>query len=198
MSQPTVGAAAQELYDRLAPIYGASDPEANSWMLLRLCEAFTAGMELFEVLLGDDDLLPWAVLFDVDQCPDDDLPWLAWVTGVVVRGETGDTLRALIRDRPPAKRGTDDALRAAVAATLTGTKVVRFIPRAGGPFADTLITRPSETPDPAATFAAAVAQKRAGCVLTHVLSDEPVIDEWTRSIDATTAATDDLALADVT
>jgi hypothetical protein len=198
VSQPTVGAAAQELYDGLASIYGADD-EANGWALLRLCEAFAAGLEQLQGLLGDDSLLPWAILFDADQCPDEYLPWLAWVLGIVVRGETGDTLRALVRDRPPAKRGTPDAMRAAAASALTGTQTVRYLERANGPFEDTIVTLAAETPDPAAVVRAAEPQRRAFSVLTHVVTDDVLWADATLTWDQVddTVTWDTVALGDV-
>jgi hypothetical protein len=199
VSQPAVASAAQELYDRLAPIYGVDD-EANDWALLRLCEAHAAGLQLFDDVDATAELPAWAVLFDADLAPDWGLPWLAWVLGLVVRGETLEQLRALIRDRPPAKRGTPAAMRAAVASTLTDTKTVRYIERASHPFRDLVITSPSETPDPAATTAAAETQLRAFTVLETIVTDDAIIDEGELTIDSVDDAVtiDTATLADIT
>jgi hypothetical protein len=197
VSQPVVGSAAQELYDRLSPVYGVDD-EATGWVLLRICEAFAAGLQIFDDLAATDTQPAWAVIFDAAESPDWALPWVAWVLGLVVRGETPDQLRVLIRDRPPTKRTMPAAMRAAVAETLTGTQTVRYIERTGHAFRDTIVTDPAETPDPAAAAAAAETQRRVGCVLTYILSAEPIIDEGTLTIDAVTATIDTATLADIT
>lgn len=196
-AQPEVGAAAQDLYDRLAPVYGLPDADRD-WSLLHLCAAFVAGLEpLYE--LDDPDHLPWAIALDVDDAPDWALPWLAWILGITMRGETSEQLRALCRDRPPAKRGTPGAMRAAAAVPLTATKTVRYLPRANGPFEDTLVTLPSETPDPAAVVRSAEPQRRVGSVLTHIVTDDVLWADasltWDDVDDAVTW--DTVALGDV-
>ena len=127
------------------------------------------------------------------------LPWLAWILGIVVRGESAEQLRALCRDRPPAKRGTPDAMRAAAGVPLTGTRTVRYLERANGPFEDTIATFPSETPDPAAVLRSAEPQRRVGSVLTHVATDDVLWAEasftWDQVDDAVTW--DTVALGDV-
>jgi hypothetical protein len=198
VSQPAVAPAAQELYDRLAPVYGVDD-ETHGWALLRLVEAFIAGWEFPSELLATDTHLPWAVLLDADACPDEGLPWLAWILGIVVRGETTEQLRALCRDRPAAKRATPDAMRAAVATALTGTRTVRYLERSGGPFEDTIVTRTAETPDPAAVVKAAEPQRRVATVLSFVQSDDALWADGSHTWDAVDAGAtwDTVALSDL-
>jgi hypothetical protein len=78
-------------------------------------------------------------------------------------------------------------------------KTVRLIERVGGDaYAATLITSPAETTDPAAVLAAALANKPAGILLTHLIADSPLIDDATRLGDAATAIGDFAVLTDVT
>lgn len=107
--------------------------------------------------------------------------------------------RDAIRRQGGKGRGTPDAILSAAEDTLTGNRSGRIIERVGGnAYALELVTRPSETPDPAATLAAAMTQKPAGMSLTHTLTEGAIIDEGTRSIDTATATIDSAVLSDIT
>lgn len=106
--------------------------------------------------------------------------------------------RSAIREQGAKRRGTPRAILNAVRDTLTGTRYANLLERVGGnAYALTLITRPSETPDAAATYAAALTQKPLGMKLTHTLTEGVIIDEGTKSIDTSTATIDTATLADV-
>jgi hypothetical protein len=107
--------------------------------------------------------------------------------------------RDAIKRQGGENRGTPDAILSAAGDTLTGTRTMRLLERAGGnAYALDLVTRPSETPDPDATLAAALTQKPAGDSLTLTLTDSVLIDEGTRTIDSAGAAIDAATLGDVT
>jgi hypothetical protein len=57
-------------------------------------------------------------------------------------------------------------MTAAIRRTLTGTRYVFLKEREGSPYRVTAVTRTAETPDVAATLAAALSQKPAGLILT--------------------------------
>jgi hypothetical protein len=119
------------------------------------------------------------------------------------RPETNDEwavyARDAIRRQGGKQRGMPDAILSAVEDTLTGVKVARLLERVGGnAYALELVTRPSETPNPATTLAAAMAQKPAGMSLTHTLTEGVIINEGTRTIDTSTGTIDTATLGDVT
>jgi hypothetical protein len=113
--------------------------------------------------------------------------------------EWAEYARDAIRRQGGRQRGTPDAILSATEDTLKGAKVARLLERVGGnAYALELITRPSETPNPAATLAAAMAQKPAGMSLTHTLTEGVIINEGTRTIDTSTGTIDAATLGDVT
>jgi hypothetical protein len=113
--------------------------------------------------------------------------------------EWAEYARDAIRRQGGARRGMPDAILSAAEDTLKGAKVARLLERVGGnAYALELITRPSETPNPAATLAAAMAQKPAGMSLTHTLTEGVIINEGTRTIDTSTGTIDAATLGDVT
>lgn len=106
--------------------------------------------------------------------------------------------RDAIRRQGGRNRGTPDAILSAAEDTLTGTRQARLIERVGGnAYRFTLITRPSETPDPDLTLARASAQVPAGSKLTLTLTEGATIDEGTKTIDAATATIDTATLSDI-
>lgn len=163
---------AARLYDALAPL-AQVDPE-NAWALLIYCNALGSMYQLVEDLVRDTPDGPgWSALLDVERCPDVALPWLAQLVGVrLLPGSTADEQRERIGSTDGFRRGTRAAMIAAAQATLTGDRFVGLRERDGDP-ADkpdyayflTAITYTEETPDPAATEAALIAQKPGGIVL---------------------------------
>lgn len=174
MTRPTVGNAAEDLYEALAPL--AWNDEALDWSLLLFAAACAYPLEQLDGYVRDEPTLGlpgWGVLFDVDNAPEEALAYLAQFVGVTLRrGENTDQSRARVRAVGGFKRGTIGAMREAAQLHLTGTKTVgireRYDPN--NPTADsayhmevTVIT--SEAADLARVEAAVRAQKPAGIVL---------------------------------
>lgn len=195
---PAMGSIGAELYAANEPLAYA-DP-INDYALAILCGAIGAMWQQVADLAEERDGRPgWSPLVDVETSPGYALPWLAQIPGVqLTTGEAEAEQRDEVREHAGEARGRPASMRAAGAKTLTGTKTVRIVERTTSAWTLTAITRTSETPSPAATLAALMSQKVGGDILTHVVSDAPVIDEWTRTINATTATIDSLTVADVT
>jgi len=163
-------------------------------------------------LLGETfDLDAFAVLLNAPNSDyfDGDSIGGSWAGGAyngpstMRRLETEDEWAAYARDaikRQGGKnRGTIDAMMSAAEDTLMGTRTARLLERVGGnAYALTLVTRPSETPDAAATLAATMRQKPAGMSLTHTLTEGAIIDEGTLPIDSVAVDIDAATLADIT
>lgn len=137
-----------------------------------------------------EDLLGWEVVFNVDICPPEALPYLAQFVGV--RFEDNLTIqqqREKIKGRPAFKRGTPAAIKSATQTHLTGERFVFFGERWEGKAYRLLIrTFDGETPSEARTRADILAQKPAGIVLDYesvamkiyaeLLAEHPVYSEW--------------------
>ncbi len=147
----------------------------------------------------EDERDGFAVFMDLDRCPAIALPWIAQLKGVrATPGLSEADARDEIRNGEGLRRGTADSLARAGRKHLTGEKSVRVLERVGGdPYALTVITRTSETPDPAATLADFLKAKRIGVVLQHVVSDAPLIDEGTLTIDAASGTIDTATIGDI-
>jgi hypothetical protein len=195
---PAMGSIGTELYEANESLaYADAD---NDYAFAVLCGAVGAMWQAVADLSEDRDGRPgWAVLVDVETSPADALPWLAQIPGVdLTQGAPALQQRDEIRRRSGQGRCRPAAMREEAAPTLSGTKTIRILERASSAWTLTVITRTSETPNPAVTLAALLRQKVGGDILTHIVSDAPIIDEWTRTINATTATIDSLTLADVT
>lgn len=108
-----------------------------------------------------------AVLGDPTTAPMGMLPWMAAVGGIDITGIRDAHLRAWMRDRPAAARGSLAAIRARVTPTLQVSRWVGIeCPYLGSPHRIRVTTYAAETPDPAATAAAAAAEVPAWMVLT--------------------------------
>lgn len=169
MSQPDVSPTALDLYDSLGA-YRQGD-EDTGWQLLLACEAIaTAFTEpIAELVAERDGRVPWEILFDPENCPVAYLPYLAQFTGSTLTSSMSEAeMRAAIVLPEGFRRGTPDALIAAVKRTLTGGQTVHLDERWGGEAYQLRVrTLASETPDPAATEAAILTQKPIGIVLTY-------------------------------
>lgn len=192
--------AAARYFARLEPI--AYDDANQGDILQAFATALMAPREMFEVARADDDHeVPWGALLDPDAVPDVLLDWLAVFAGVTLPPSalTAAEKRSRITQGAGLYRGTNQAMREEIQRSLTGTKTVRFIEQAGGdPWALVVVTKLSETPDPASVAITAQAQKRAGLLLTYIATNGAVIDEGTRTIDAGSSTIDSATLADVT
>lgn len=122
--------------------------------------------EVDEMVREDERGIGWAREFDPARTHNP--RWLAQFVGVAApQMADDDEVRALIVARPAFRRGTPQSLIEAVAVTLTGTRTVLLTERDGGAYLLTVTTYDEETPDPAATEAAARAAKPAGLLLTY-------------------------------
>lgn len=188
------GVVAESLYERLLPLQeGLSD--STNLPLLRYIETLGSVHDLVRYVTGDtDDYRGWAPLFDVELTPDEFLPYLAQFVGVrIPKGTPPDTAREMIRDPAGFGRTSRAAVLSAVRATLTGARYVGFVERRDDSFWKWLITtRTAETPDADATYRAILSQKRAGVIVTHVVTDMTLIDELVGDIDSQTGDIDSL------
>jgi hypothetical protein len=192
-------AVADEQLERLEPILDAYPDQDGT--LAKLIGALSASVEIVDTVARDHDGVPaWQTIRDPDTAPVEFLAWLGQHVGeAFTTGDDEAARRQRIRDTPRIHRGKLATLVAQVKATLTGNQTVIAIERpSGNQWALTIVTRTSETPSTAATTAAANYRKPVGIVITVVVSNAPIIDEFTRTIDSITATIDSLTPADVT
>lgn len=170
MAAPAVAQVATDLYDELGHTQPAD--EALGWpFLLYLNAAAIALGELPDIVRDSDDHVGWSAVLDPARCPVYALPWLAQFAGVrLTPGATEEQHRAEITAPPAFQRGTPAAMRAAATLTLTGTARVRITERDGSPYALSVRTYESETPDPVEAERLIRSQKPAGLVLTYDLA----------------------------
>jgi Phage tail protein (Tail_P2_I) len=179
------GSWADELYARLAPIaYADGD---NGWALLHFCSSLGTMFQPIRDLVRDSDDGPgWSALLDIDRCPDSYLGYLAQLHGVSLLpqlagqsdADYATEMRDWIKRADGLNRGSADAIKAAAERRLTGTKFVEVIERDQDPYALTVVTRVTETPDPAGTYQDALSQKPAGLWPFQVITaDLPVWQE---------------------
>jgi hypothetical protein len=199
-----IGNYGEALYQQVLPLHGPDPDGLARDYVGAVAQPF---VEVDDLVRDTDDGPGWSVIFDVDATADTGLPWLAQVVGVALRqqrnGEMDATYATYARDairRQQGKdRGTVDAQISAVQDTLTGTRYANLLERVGGDaYAATMVVRASECPNSAATLAAWLNQKPAGIVPTLTLATGVIVDEGTRTIDASANTIDAAALADVT
>lgn len=178
--------AADDYYQRLGPLV-ETDPE-NGYAVLALADALTSPLGVVHQLVqATDTHEPWALLLDVDNVPEELLPWLAQPAGVRLRpGDTVSQQRARVKAAAGRYAGTDQAMKDEVALTLTSRDPARVMVLHPSRWTMTVVTRTSDTPDSAASQAAALEQVPGGTILTFVVSDDPIVDEAgvARTIDA--------------
>lgn len=164
---PELASFASNLYVALAPLSWLDEQVA--WALANHCAAIGTMFQPIEDLVRDTpEGTGWSSVLDLQRCPDAWLPWLAQFVGVtLIAGSTPDEQRERITRTDGFNRGTPDAIRAAAQATLSGNRTVYFRERDGDPYALEVVTITRETPDPAATLAALIAQKPGGIVLRY-------------------------------
>lgn len=200
MALSPMGSLASEVYQQLKPL--AARDEEFGYPLANYLAALLAPAQLIEDLARDtvNGGPGYSILVDTDLCPAVALPWHAQFKGVVLPdGLTEAEQREWIHSAEGQYRGMIPALVKAGQRHLTGAKTVRVVERAGPSVYDLIvITRTAETPDPTTTLADFRSAKRIGIRLQHVVSDAPIIEEWTDTIDSVTATIDAMTVADVT
>lgn len=165
---PALESFADDLYDALLPVAWL-DGETG-WHLAFYCGAIGAMFQsVADVARDTPDGPGWSAVMDLDRCPDAWLPWLGGFAGVTVPpGATPAQARAWIHGTDGFRRGTPAAIRAATAATLTGSKTVVMQERLGGnAYVLGVYTLTPETPDAAATLRAILSQKPGGIRLDY-------------------------------
>lgn len=140
-------------------------------------------VEIDQVVPDTDTHITWARILDPYTCPTWALGWLAQHVGVrLLPSDTEQQARDRISAAAGLRRTTDQAMKDEVALTLTGTKTVQVLNRVGNDsWAQTVKVKTSECPDPTASLAAALRQKRAGVILTFVVSNDVAWAEATRT-----------------
>lgn len=170
MPAPDLTPTGQFLWDEV----GVAQPgdETRSWPARMLVGAVAKALgPLFDLVRDTDDGLGWSAVLDPDRAPVWALPWLGNFVGVTLPpGLTEAQQRARLVNPPAFNRGTSDGMAVAARQTLTGNQYVFLKEREGSPYRVTIVTRTSETPDPAATLVAAKGQKPASLILTHVIT----------------------------
>jgi len=196
---PTLRPVAATIYQQLRS--QVPQDEALGWPFANYLAAKWGPLEdLAEWVSDSDDGPGYSIFLDIDRCPAIALPWLAQYKGVVIPdGLTEADQRAWIRSAEGQRRGTVDALIRAGQRHLTGTRSVRVLERVGGSAYDmTAIVRTSECANPTVTRADLESAKRVGMRITFVVADSPLVDDGTRTLNATTASIDAATLANVT
>ncbi len=190
--------AAERLQQRLQHLTDAFPDEG---ILAAICSVLAAHREWVDAVATDSDThVAWGAALDPEAAPAEWLPWLAQFARVDLPPGAGETeQRARILESGWLFRGTTAAEVAEIQRRLTGAKTVRVLERVGGDdWAQTIVTRTAETPDPDAVMAAWLQQKPAGIVPTHVVSDAPIWAEGTLTWADVTATWASATLADVT
>jgi hypothetical protein len=158
-----------------ARLYGMLEPLAqydplNGWALVILLNAIGAEYQLVEDYVRDTPAGPgWSLLLDLNRCPSEALGWLAQFVGVrLLPGASDADSRHRIANVSGWWRGTPATIQQAAWRTLTGQARVYLTERDGDPYTLTVLTYSHETPNPAATEAAILAEKPAGIILNYV------------------------------
>lgn len=179
MPEPTLSLTGEFLWDEVGVAQLGDD--TRGWPARILVGAVAKALgPLFDIVRDTDDGPGWSAVLDpnriVAMLPETVaqrvLRWLGQFAGQSFpEGMTAAAMAAQIGTPAAFERGTPAGMAQAVAHTLTGNEYVFYREREGSPYRVTVVTRTSETPDPAATFAAARTQKPAGLILTHVITD---------------------------
>jgi hypothetical protein len=177
--RPVVTQAAELLYGRLWP--QTIEDEANEWHLLLWCDALAGTLfEKVRSYVSDrPTMLGWEVIFNVDECPPEALPYLAQFVGVHFEDSlTVAQQREKIKERPAFNRGTPAAIEAATKQHLTGVKFAFMEERSGSPYRLLIRTFTAHTPEPAVTLADILTQKPAGIVLDYAALAGKSYAQW--------------------
>lgn len=161
---------AYRLFQELAP-FQPLDTHGHLWAL---CDGIYAMIQEVEQLTTEraDGLPGYANLLDINAVRSDFLGWLGQFVGAnLMPGLTDAQQRQYIASLPGFNRCRPATIISAVQATLTGAQYVDLQERAGGAWKYTVVTKPSQTPNPALTRAAIQAQKPGPDQFTHLLTE---------------------------
>jgi len=114
------------------------------------------------------------------------LGWLGWLVGIDTTSIGAPYVRAAVTAAiTTQRRGSIGAMRDAIKRTLTGGQSVRIYVNVTGtdPWVINVITTTSQTPDEAATLAAAMSEKPAGAVLDLTVTEGSIYLEIAADFD---------------
>jgi hypothetical protein len=177
--------------DRVLDGLGPTFAERAGDQLEPLVDGLTVELEATDTLVSPT-ARGWATVFDLDTTPQPG--WLGRAFGTKVPGGlTLEEERAFVRDQAAWRRGSLNAMAAAVQAKLTGTKRVGFVERDGTPWRISLVVYSGEmTGTTEELLAVAATQKPVGLVLDGVTTlDAPTFADIAadyESFDALAAA----------
>lgn len=170
---PDAGTFAGFLHPTTAALFAAIGPGmtvGDDGTLLAWLDGAASLLGEVDDVVRDDVTLGWAAELTADRTHRP--RWTAQLLGVEpTDGATDADVRTLIRNRPSFRRGTIGAIVAAAKATLTGSQYVNVIERDASPYRLRVQTFIGQTPNPAATLTALLAQKPGGLILTHQVID---------------------------
>jgi hypothetical protein len=148
---------------------GAAFRRRAGLLLEPLVDALSSGVDAAAEIVGMETA-PYPTVFNLDTTAYPSFVGAA--TGTPVPGGLSlEGQREYVRERPNARRGTPRAIRAAVRATLRGSRRVQLVERDGTPDHVRVQVYNSEVSDLTATTAAAMSQKPVGLLLAvEVLS----------------------------
>jgi hypothetical protein len=168
MTRPVVGEVAEEMYRRMGPV--TDQDEVLGWPLLTYVGAFcdTYLQDIDDLSSDQPTYGGWGGIMNPDTAPLYALPWTAQFVGVRYNSalSQADNI-ALIKEPTGWKRGSPQAIIAAIKPFLTGSKSVVLTERYTGDAYKVLVTtQTGECPNVPAMQAAALAQKPAGILMT--------------------------------
>jgi hypothetical protein len=175
---PDLTTTGEFLWDEVGVAQPGDDTRGNPARILVGAVAKALG-PLFDIVRDTDQGPGWSAILDPDRIvamlPETVaqrvLRWLGQFAGQSFPdGTTAAAMAAQIGTPAAFERGTPSGMAKAAGLTLTGNEYVFLKEREGSPYRVTIVTRTSETPNPAATLAAARTQKPAGLVLTHTVT----------------------------
>lgn len=131
---------AEAVYSQLAPV--ADVDEQQNWALLIYIASIG---EMFKQM--DDLSRAWETLVNIDTVPDEGLPWLGQMIGVVVDTKLSyDQQRQQIREHVGMGRGSVPTIQALIRPYLSGSRTIVIIERDTSPYHFEIITYGDETP----------------------------------------------------
>lgn len=157
---------AARLFEQLEPLQQL-DTLGHLWVF---CDAFGAMFQPVEDLtsMRDDGLPGYADLLDIQRIPIANIGYLGQFIGMSTKpGLDESAQRAWIQDANNFERGRPSAIIAAAQRTLTGSRTVYLLERDGSAWKYRVVTRTSETPNPAAVLADLLGQKPGPNIMVY-------------------------------
>ncbi len=177
MTRPVVHAGVEQIYRLLPDFMRDADLDSDFLTLRYLAGAGVPTVKAVEMLTIADantSVTGTCEMANPQAIPRAYLRWLGWLVGIDTGSLAESDIRSAIGDAAVTqRRGSLSALRTVIARTLTGSKSMRIYVNPSGtdPYRITVITQTDQTPDEAATLAAAMSEKPAGMRLTLTVID---------------------------